>query len=37
VEPTVTDRRDAVSEAGASEMMREVNNERFKYYIGIAD
>ena len=37
MEPKVTDRVDAVSEAGASEMMREVNNERFKYYIGIAD
>jgi len=25
VEPTVSDRREAVNEAGASEMMREVN------------
>ncbi len=31
IEPKVTDRVDAVSEAGASEMMREVNIERWKY------
>ena len=37
MEPKVTDRVDAVSKAGASKLTREVNNERFKYYIGIAD
>ena len=37
MEPKVTDRVDAVSEAGASKLTREVNNEKFKYYIGIAD
>ena len=37
IEPKVTDRVDAVSKAGASKLTREVNNERFKYYIGVAD
>ena len=37
MQPKVTDRVDAVSKAGASKQTREVNNERFNYYIGIAD
>ena len=37
MEPKVTDRVDAVSKAGAAKLTREVNNKRFKYYIGIAD
>ena len=37
MQPKVTDRVDAVSKAGVSKLTREVNNERFKYYIGVAD
>ena len=37
MEPKVTDRVDAVSKAGASKLTKEINNERFKYYIGVAD
>ena len=37
IEPKVTDWAFAVCVAGANIIAREVNNERFKYYIGIAD